>query len=413
MASEICALTVALGNRVLVLAPRLEILEQLIREIGNCGVPVRIIQSDRDDGPADAPVVVASIWTLALPRWQAQLPDASLVIIDECHRACAERTYGEVLAKYATARWLGLTATPARGDGRALRSAGFDDIVVAASVAELTSAGHLVPCDVLVPASDGNRLALPVVEAYQRHTPGQLAIVFATSVKHARQLEAEFGTAGIRAELVTGTTPDDERMATTRRFAAGKTRVLVNVACFVEGLDVPACSAAILARKFGHPGPYLQAIGRTLRPFPGKTRSTVVDLLGSALGDEFGPPELDRTYSLDGRGIRSVVVRDQIRQCKTCGSISLTGPTACAYCGDVYPVRPWSATTTSDGRGVVALADRQPAVRREYVVRIKSKYHGTCSECGRSVARGDEIFWATVAKKAKHVDCRRAQETAA
>lgn len=404
MAAAIVELTIARCGRVLVLAPRLEILGQLVKECVAAGIPVRSVHADHDEGPADAPVVVASIWTLATPRWRNQLPPANLVIIDECHRALAELSYREVLNHYASAKLLGLTATPARSDGRGLGEV-FDEIVPTTTTAELTRREFLVPCHVLKPNGDGRGLALPVVESYQEHTPNRLAIVFAASVAHARTLIAEFGAAGIRAGLVTGTTPDAERLATMAAFSSGSIPVLINVACFVEGLDVPACSAAIFARKFGHVGPYLQAIGRTLRPALGKRDSIVLDLLGSSL--KHGPPTLDRQYSLDGTGISTPVIKDQIRQCFNCGSVSLAGPPACAYCGTEYPVRPLPALT-SDRRGLVALDGTPPpppAPKREHVVSMTSKRMGICARCGRGIRSGEKIFWATLAKQARHQRC--------
>lgn len=412
--AAIVELTLARGRRSLVLAPRLEILDQLVREMAAAAIPVRSIQAENDVGPADAPVTVASIWTLATPRWRDQLPPADLVAIDECHRVLGERSYREVLNHYSNARLLGLTATPARSDGRGLSEV-FDEIVVATTTAELTRRGFLVPCHILRPRGDGKTLALPVVEAYQRHAADRLAIVFAASVAHARQLLVDFATAGVPSGLVTGTTPDDERAATMAAFSAGDLRVLINVACFVEGLDVPACSAAIFARKFEHIGPYLQAIGRVLRPAPGKRDALVLDLLGSSL--KHGPPTLDPQYSLDGKGIRTPVVKDQIRQCLNCGSVSLAGPAACAYCGTEYPVRT-AAPLTSDRRGLVAL-DGTPlplapaAPKREYVVSMTSKRGGTCARCGRAIRSGDQIFWATLARVARHQRCPAAVEIGA
>ncbi|HET9893132.1 MAG TPA: DEAD/DEAH box helicase, partial [Mycobacterium sp.] len=400
LAALIAQLTIARGNTVAIVAPRIEILGQLAIEARDLGIPVRTIHADHDDGPADAPLVVASIWTVSLPRWIGKL-QPQFIIIDECHRALAERSYGVFIAANPSARLLGLTATPARSDLRGL-SPPFDELIVATSTAELTRRGNLVPCRVIVPAGAGNGLALPVVDAYQRHAAGRRTIVFAASIAHGKQIVADLTAIGIAAALVTGKTPDMARAESMRAFGAGSLTVLVNVACFVEGLDVPACSAAIFARKFTAIGPYLQAIGRTLRPAPDKQDSLIVDLLGSAL--EHGPPTLEHPFSLTGRGIRSTVIKDQIRQCQTCGSISLAGAPQCEYCGAEFPVRR-AALPTSDRRGLVELDPTYRPEKREFVVTIKSKYHGVCVACRQAYARGDEIRYATVGRTAKHVRC--------
>lgn len=401
-AAAIAQLTAIKGGHVLVLAPRIEILNQLVIECANAGIPVRSIQAENDVGPADAPVVIASIWTLATPRWRSQLPLADMIIVDEAHRTMAERSYREVLNCYPAARVLGLTATPARSDGRALGEA-FDEIVVATTTAELTAQGYLVPCDIKVPNGDGETLALPVLDAYRKFCSDRLAIVFAASVSHAHAIGVDFAAAGITAAVVTGKTPDLERAEKMAAFTAGTVRVLVNVACFVEGLDVPACSAAIFARKFGHVGPYLQAIGRVLRPSPGKRNAVVADLLGSALQPGFGPPTMERAYSLEGRGIRALAPRDAIRQCRECGSVYLVGPPACPYCGAEIQVRA-ARHIGSDGRGLVDMP-AEPVTRREYIVSMTSKRMGTCARCGRGIRSGEQIFWATLARTARHQRC--------
>jgi energy-coupling factor transporter ATP-binding protein EcfA2 len=65
---------------VLFLAHRAELLAQTARTLGG---DVRVVQADRDTGPAASPVVVASVQTVAAPRWAERLPPADLVIIDE------------------------------------------------------------------------------------------------------------------------------------------------------------------------------------------------------------------------------------------------------------------------------------------------------------------------------------------
>lgn len=399
-AAAIVELAIARGGSVLILAPRIEILGQLVRELSAIDIPVRTIQAEHDEGPTDARAVVASIWTISRPRWRDQLPPATLLIIDEAHRSLADESYRTVLTAYPKARLLGLTATPSRSDGRGLAEV-FDSIVAPTSVRELTERGYLTRCRLLVPrgaSNDNSRaLALPVVDAYQQHVADRLAIVFAAGVRHAETLVAEFEAAGVAVGLVTGETNDEERAETVRRFTAGELRVLVNVGCFVEGFDVPACSAAILARKFGHVGPYLQAIGRTLRPAPGKADSVVVDLLGSAL--EHGPPDLDREYSLEGRGIRRTVKRDEIRQCRQCGSVYASART-CPHCGFAAPPLP-TAIPRSDGRGVVDIADVRQSM--EYRL-ITARRPGACRACRRSFMAGARIWWS-YGRRPVHKEC--------
>jgi superfamily II DNA or RNA helicase len=394
-----------LGNTSLFCAGRVELVNQTAATLRRAGVPsIRVIQANRDEGPPDAPVTVASIDTL---RACSELPQAKLLVLDEAHHGAA-RTWAGIWAGVRNsspgARLLGLTATPERGDGRALEL--FDELVTGPTVAELTALGSLAPLRIWAPPSwlEAGKLALDPLTAYQQHAAGQRVVVFCGTVAHAREVLAQFTAAGISADIVTGTTPSKRRAAALLRFTAGELTALINCGVLTEGWDDPEIAFGIVARRIGHAGLWLQIAGRLLRAAPGKRHATLLDLAGNV--HEHGPPDLPRSYSLTGRGIRPAAVRDAIRQCTGCGSVALAGPPSCPYCGTEYPLqqRAQPRITGAELRDVTGQA---PAPRREYVVTIASKYRGTCAECGRGYARGDRIFWATLSKKAKHVDCRR------
>src|SRR5262245_49827513 len=78
-----------------------------------------------------------------------ELPPAGVIIFDEAHRARG-RTREGLLKLYPDAIWIGLTATPCRGDGRGLGNL-FDTLIVGPQVAELTKLGALVPVKIFAP----------------------------------------------------------------------------------------------------------------------------------------------------------------------------------------------------------------------------------------------------------------------
>jgi predicted RNA-binding Zn-ribbon protein involved in translation (DUF1610 family) len=76
-----------------------------------------------------------------------------------------------------------------------------------------------------------------------------------------------------------------------------------------------------------------------LRPAPGKTHATLIDLCGSSLSH--GTPDMERQFSLDGKGIAKAD-REQIRQCPSCGGVFLTADMiagCCPQCGEEMPRR--------------------------------------------------------------------------
>lgn len=409
VASYIIQAAGALGNRSLFVAPRRELITQTVRKLADAGVwDVRVIQAQHDGGRPDAPVIVGSIQTLTMPRWLGRLPQADLVIADECHHMAAT-SWSQLAGAYPTARWLGLSATPERADGKPLGDI-FDEIVVAASVAELTALGNLVPCRVFAPLQelDAAQLALEPVAAYQQHGAGDLAVVFCVTVEHAERTAAAFQAAGVPSAVVTGSMPARERAAVLDRWRDGQIRVVCNVGVLTEGFDLPALSVCILARRFGHAGLFLQCIGRALRPSPGKTHATVIDLCGSV--HKHGPPDMAREYSLEGKAIRAGAVRDAIRQCQTCGAVFLAGPEGCPGCGNELPRRPM-ALPTSTNVGVVELQTGQRApAKRPYAVAVTAKYRGRCQRCTGPIGVGQQIYWSKGDRgsTAWHVSCAEA-----
>lgn len=400
VAAAIIQGALALGNRTLFVAHRRELIGQTVDKLSRAGIwDVRVIRAADDTGRPDAPVIVGSIQTLTMPRWLGRLPQADLVVPDECHHLVAAR-WRTLADAYPRARLLGLTATPERADGKALGDV-FDDLIIGATVRELADAGHLVPCRVYAPPEqlDSDQLALDPVGAYQQHGDGRRAIVFCVTVAHAEQVAQAFNAAGITAAVVVGTSPAEERATALRRFGAGDIRVCVNVNVLTEGFDDPPVACCILARKPQHAGTFLQMAGRVLRPAPGKTRATLIDLCGSV--HDHGPPDLEREYSLDGKAI-SGAVRDRIRQCPTCGAVFLVGPQACPECGAVMPRRAAEPPRNTNVGVTEFVAPQTP--RRAYTLSITARFPGRCRLCSGRITPGEQIMWAK-GEKPRHVEC--------
>lgn len=338
--TSLTAMIIALARkrrRVLFLTHRRELMDQTVATLARAGVDdVLTIRAQHQTGSPGAPVVVASVQTVAGESWISRLPDAGFVVVDEAHRAAA-RTWAALLERYATADVLGLTATPIRSDDRPLGDV-FDALVVGPSVRELTDLGFLVRCWTWSAPEqlEAGWIATSPLEAYRAHAGRARAVVFCVDRKHAAAVAVELTAGDVPAEVVDGTLSDRDRSARLLRFRCGETRAVTTVHALTEGWDDPGCSVCILARRLGHVGAYLQAAGRVLRPAPGKTEARLLDLCGSAL--EHGTPDVDRAYSLDGRGISSPD-RLAISQCPACGGVFETGPRACPYCGVTAPVR--------------------------------------------------------------------------
>jgi DNA repair protein RadD len=327
MAAEILRHEVAAGRHAIFLAHLDFLVGDTHARLRQAGVWAGFVQAGRASEPL-APVQVCSLQTLHV---RGERPRADFVVLDECHRALGASVRA-ILAAYPAAQLLGCTATVQRGDGGSLGDV-FEALVEGPSVRWLTERGYLVPCDVIAPAGFTERgLAADPVDAYKVHTPGQRAIVFATSVAHAEDIAARFRAAGISVACITAESSREERRAVRERVTAGELRVLVGVSVFIEGFDLPAVEAVILARAFTVTGSFLQAIGRGLRPSPvtGKRRLTVVDLKGAV--HLHGLPDEDRRWSLNGSAVRRSEALASLRRCSEC--LAIFRPAAhCPRCG--------------------------------------------------------------------------------
>lgn len=396
VASEIIRLSIAKQNRVLFAVPRIELLNQAVSKLATAGITdVRTIQASNDLGRTDAPVVIGSIPTLTTKRWLANPVEADLVIVDECHHGKA-RTHEQFLSLYRSSKLLGLTATPARGDDRALGDL-FDSIVVGATVAELIQLEALVPCKLYAPPSilSTRELAQDPVDAYEKYVSGQKTIVFASTVEQARELSERFNQRGHSSKWLCAESKD--RQEVLAAYSRREFKILVNVSLFVEGYDDPSIESAIFARRFTYVGSYLQAIGRVLRPFPGKLFATVVDLCGSAL--VHGTPDLEREYSLSGKAIRSSD-RLSLRQCPTCFGVSTSPSERCPYCEHEYPRLARVAPKNAN----VALGEvtaKTPPTSWP----MRAKRAGRCARCSGLIEQGAWMIYSKRNHTAMHTRC--------
>jgi superfamily II DNA or RNA helicase len=242
--------------------------------------------------------------------------EASWVVLDECHHLYGTPLWSKTIAGARFKQTLALTATPERGDGAALGNLA-DAIVVAAQPRQLIADGFLVPCDVIAPAGFTRQMSEHPVTAWRKYADGKKAIVFCRDVKHAQQVADEFRDAGVPAGCVDGRMSEELRAERLAAHKRGELLVLTNVHVLTEGYDDPSVECCILCAGCSTAGAFIQRVGRIVRPYPGKTRATVIDLRGSVY--LWGLPDEDRRYSLEGKAIVSGGdVTEAIRQCKVC-----------------------------------------------------------------------------------------------
>jgi superfamily II DNA or RNA helicase len=208
---------VARGTWILILVHRVELISQVAAALELAGVVYGVIAPGFAE--TNAQVQIASVACLAQPRRLARWAGKfDLIVIDEAHHAVAS-TWARVLASQPDARLLGVTATPARLDGRGLGEI-FDDMIVGPPTAELIAAEWLSPFVVYEPTSAPDMSAAKIragdfsiedqreamggivvsaaVDEYQRLCPGVPTVVFCVDVQHSRAVAERFRAAGWR-----------------------------------------------------------------------------------------------------------------------------------------------------------------------------------------------------------------------
>jgi DNA repair protein RadD len=241
---------------------------------------------------------------------------AEFVVLDECHHLYGTPRWSQAIAGCRGKPTLALTATPERGDGTAPSNL-IDAIITVAQPKELIAAGHLVPCEVIAPAKQVQQMAEHPLQAWRDHGENRQTIVYCRDLKHARQIAQDFFDAGVPAACVEGEMDPELRAAKLRAHQTGELRVLTNVHLLTEGYDDPRVSCGIMACGVATTGAWIQRCGRFVRPSPGKTKAIIIDLRGSVY--QWGLPDEDRIYSLEGRAIRTAAEAEEaIRQCRNC-----------------------------------------------------------------------------------------------
>jgi len=376
--ADICRGAVERKNRVLVIVHRREIMEQTRAKLYDLGVIAGQIAPGRP--PTADMVQVAMIQTLVRRLSTVRRPD--LIILDEAHHCVNANSHGRALNYWREVPRMGFTATPARLSGEGLNEM-FDDLILGPTIAELVKGGFLSYPILYAPPgqladyhvrrgdfdTDEQQKVMStrsivgdVIDHYRRHFNGLPAICFCANVEHSKLMAARFSDAGYTALPVYGDMPDGDRETALKGLATGAVQVVTSCDLISEGFDTPAVAGVIMLRRTMSLGLYLQQAGRSLRPFPGKTRAIVLDHCGNyAL---HGHVLAERDWSLnsqrrDPRKERAPTTTS----CPRCYGVWPGTPKTCPGCGFVFaeaPAPKGRDFKTIEGELVEAMPDLPP-----------------------------------------------------
>ena len=313
----------------LFVAHRRELVMQCSRKLSDFGLNHGVIMAEKSPN-AMADIQVASIQTFASRKDRDDFikPNADIVILDEAHRSVSGQ-FTELLKVYPNSFIIGLTATPIRNDGRGLGNI-YEEIVECGSIKELTEQGYLVPNRIVAPtipdlqkirivAGDYEKKALTkkmntaklvgdIVSHWIKYGENRATVVFATSIAHSKHIANIFRQNGVPSGHIDSEQNELERETQLANLNSGKIKVLSNCQILTEGWDQPKISCVIIARPTKSYPLYLQMIGRTLRPYPNKKDTLIIDHSGCVY--EHGFPEDAGNWTLSTKKPKT---RDRIK----------------------------------------------------------------------------------------------------
>ena len=290
------------GIRILIVAHRRELIEQIkatVKRMGlNADNQLSVINNQT--------IIVESIQTISR-RIDALDFIPSLVVIDEAHHALA-KTYKMMWDAWPDARFLGLTATPCRLNGKGFTDL-FDILVQSWDIPTFIKAKWLSTYDFVSIKADSRTQQLisslkkrgadgdyqvkemdavlnkrPSIErlynCLMEFARNRKGFVYAINIDHARSIAEYYQSQGVNAVAIDSHTPVKERERIISSFRSGGLQVLVNVDIFSEGFDCPDVEFIQLARPTLSLAKYLQMVGRGLRPSKGKTNCMIIDNVG-------------------------------------------------------------------------------------------------------------------------------------
>lgn len=300
------------SKRVLVLAHRAELIWQAKGKLEalcpvSVGVEMGELRASNYGFFGGDKIVVSTIQTqisgkAGAGRMKNFKPDEfGLIVIDEAHHAVSA-SYQRVIKHYTEGgAWvLGVTATPDRGDKKALGKV-FDCVAQNYDVGDGIRDGWLTPITqkmvtitgldyshIRTTAGDlnGGDLAeemeresnlYGIADATIKLAEWRKTLVFCASVKQAERLAEIINRHKPNSAVsIDGKADKEERAQVLRDYHDGKIQFLVNCALFTEGFDEPDTACVVFARPTKSRALYAQMLGRGTRP-----HSSVANALGS------------------------------------------------------------------------------------------------------------------------------------
>lgn len=297
--SAVTADCVRNGERVLILAHRGELLDQAADKLSKTtGLGCSTEKAEQTCLGSWFRVAVGSIQSLMRDKRLQQFPTDYFdsIIVDEAHH-CISDGYQKVLQYFSSAKILGVTATPDRGDMKNLGTF-FESLAYEYTLPKAIKDGFLSPIKaVTIPlkldltgvgtqagdfkTSDLGTALDPylyqIADEMIKYCMDRKTVVFLPLVKTSQKFRDILNSKGFMAAEVNGNSND--RAEILKDFDKGRYNVLCNSMLLTEGWDCPSVDCIVVLRPTKVRALYSQMVGRGTRLYPDKDHLLILDFL--------------------------------------------------------------------------------------------------------------------------------------
>ncbi len=243
-------------------------------------------------------ITVGSVQSMQREKRLSQFSEDyfNVIIIDEAHH-CISDGYQKVLQHFPSAKVLGVTATPDRGDMRNLGEF-FESLAYEYTLPKAIREGYLSPIKAMtiplqldlsgVSIQSGDFKAGDIATALDpylhqiademmKYCRDRKTVVFLPLVKTSQKFKEILNEKGFKAAEVNGESKD--RAEVLEAFDKGEYNVLCNSMLLTEGWDCPSVDCVIVLRPTKVRSLYSQMVGRGTRLCEGKSHLLLLDFL--------------------------------------------------------------------------------------------------------------------------------------
>lgn len=350
--------------RIMFVAPYTVLLDQTANRFMEYGLPAEEIGYIWRDHPAYDPqrlIQIASADTLIRRDFPENI---DLLIIDEAH--LKRKKILEIidhLTGKTSVKVIGLSGTPFS----AWIGTYYQKLIKPTTMKELIAIGALSKYEFYAPShpdlsevktsvqadygSDYNekqaaevmsdpKLVADIVQNWLENGEDRPTICFCVNVAHANFVTIAFSQAGVTVEVMTASTPHEERQLIILRYEQGITKVIVNVGVLVAGFDSDV-RCLIIGRPMKSKIRWVQVLGRGLRTAPGKDHCLIFDHTGTVhklgypddIEYDYLPASSDGMEDAPARVVKTEKPESLPKECTQCHYVKPAGVYICPKCG--------------------------------------------------------------------------------